>query len=202
MHARHIIAAAILMLLPGAPARADTVTAYVQVVCVPQLDMLEIRPVTVNGAAAAGAVKRWPDTLMRRHGLYALEPLMVVRDGRVEQIKARLIDCRLSRGRVRVTIRPLPGNWNLGGRCGGALSISVTIHERNRMLADDLPFEGHCSLPHRIDRMAYFPGEGYVQLAGKFPSPPHRASDEIPAGLFFFIDQPDFATLRRETVGF
>lgn len=202
MHARHIIAAAILLLLPGTFARADTATAYVQVICVPQLDMLEIRPVTVNGAAAAGAVKRWPDTLMRRHGLYALEPLMVVRGNRVEQIKARLIDCRLSRGRVRVAIRPLPGNWNLGGRCGGALSISVTIHERNRMLADDLPFEGHCSLPHRIDRLVYLPGEGYMRLDGIFPSRPHLAPDENLTGLTFFIDQPDFTILRKEMVGF
>jgi hypothetical protein len=202
---------AVLALSSPGVARADEYAEFVQIICVEALDMVEVRPVTVNGPAAVAAVRRWPDALKRRHGFYALRPLMVVRAGQVQQVRTRTVDCRLSRGRVRIAVTPLPGNVNLAGRCGGALSIELTVHDGSRLLVDRLPFERDCNRPHRIDRFVYIPNQDLFYLDGTFPAPPETTAAPAsartnpadgPGRLTFFTDAPDFAVVQRGTIGF
>ncbi|MBM3597560.1 MAG: hypothetical protein FJX35_05055 [Alphaproteobacteria bacterium] len=204
------ICLAALLLVAAFSVHADERAEFVQVICVPELDMVEIRPVTVNGGTAVAAARRWPDALKRRHGLYALRPLLTERDGKVLAIRARRIDCRLSRGRVRVTVAPLPGNTDLAGPCGGALSIELSIDEGNRMLVDRLPFERRCDQPYRLARLVYMPGQGYLTVEGVLPAATGEPSSAVtrtnpsdgPGRITFHTEHPAYRVVQRTSVGF
>jgi hypothetical protein len=202
---------ATFLLVVAAGASAEETAEFVQVTCVPELDMVEIRPVTVNSAKAAAAADRWPEALKRRHGLYALRPLLIMRDGKVQGLRARRVDCRLSRGRVRMDIAPLPDSFDLSAPCGASLSIELSMVEGNRMLVDRLPFQRRCDLPHRVTRLVYLPGQAVIHVDGVFLAPTgettstsvlHSNPAEGPSRMSFFTDHSGFRVLQRASLGF
>jgi len=85
-----------------------------------------------------GGVNEAFDDLEAHKGPNAWYPWKLVTVDKKQQsiIKIRKIfkTCKLSDGKYKVTIRPEPGNWNIQGQLGAAMSAGVEISKNGKQI--------------------------------------------------------------------
>lgn len=159
---------------PMRAAQADWWAELYQVQCIPELDVLELRPFHVNSEIAVHAVEQRNDRLEKEHGLfvpqwhyrdnddsvrYDFRGVLVNLDGYVRW-PARF-DCPLSVGLVELIIYPEP----LSDESGWLESISVSMLVNDRLILHDIPFR-RCEDNASIYELVYEGGK--FRLSGRF----------------------------------
>ena len=59
-------------------------------------------------------------------------------------LKSVTKQCRLSDGKYKVTISPVPGNLNVQGRCGAWTTAAVNVFNGSKRILDQYQFEADC----------------------------------------------------------
>ncbi len=174
---------AMLSLASPSPARADIQNDVFQVLCMPELDVLEVRELNILGEAAHKAIEESNEQLAKRYELYVPKwhgNLEGDSDDPIFGIRPTRFECRLSPGLVELIIlpEPLPSNFR------NVYSIAVTLRVAGHLVIDDLPFFP-CAVGGPISRLMFNAGEGYFTLDGQFggirlrSTEPKRAFDDM-----------------------
>lgn len=162
------------LLAPTKDARADWWAEMYQVQCIPELDVFELRPLSVNSQIAVLAIEQRNEQLEKQHGLYV--PSWHYRDdddsvrydfqgkriypGGYVRWSARFI-CPLSVGLVELVILPEP----LADENEWAESISISLLVNDRLILHDIPFR-RCEDNAKLDEFVYEGGN--FRMSGRF----------------------------------
>ncbi|MGD9537025.1 MAG: hypothetical protein AB7P52_04645 [Alphaproteobacteria bacterium] len=171
-------------LMAAGPARADISSDIFQVLCMPELDVIEVRELWIQGETAFKAIERPNEQLKEAYGIYAPKwhdtRQLTWDDMRSTDLRTRF-ECRLSTGLVELTLLPEPlppHGWGVDA------SIAVTLTVAGRMIVDDVPF-ALCENGGPITSLLYNATIDHLVLTGQFggkrPEPPY-------AGLAGFTD--------------
>ncbi len=116
---------ALLLFASPRPARADVQNDIFQVLCMPELDVLEVRELHYLGQTVRDAIKQRNENLAKTYGIYA--PKWNVRavvgpDGTLDDIRSARFECSLSSGLSELDLTPL---WL--PQSSGRYSVSLTL---------------------------------------------------------------------------
>lgn len=206
-----LILGALALIAPTRMAHADWWAEMYQVQCIPELDVLELRPFNVNSKIAVQAIiEQRNEPLEKQHGLYVPQWHYRFEDASegVDSAGAVVFDpggffrwparftCQLSAGLVELVILPEPlteiwhsDDGSLSGAGERIESISISLLVAGRLILDDISFL-RCEDGARIFKFFYT--GGYFTLSGTFgqeqptdgatPSRPIR-----PATKYFWV---------------
>ncbi len=214
---------ALALLAPTKDARADPIAwgDMYQVQCIPELDVMELRAVSVRGKRAQRVADRPDKRLQDEHGLFSPrwyystgsevdrnDPERVPNNTN-DFVRAPVrFSCTLSTGLVELVILPEPlvefivsgGEW--WKPVGDDIqSISVSFRIAGRLILDDIPFH-RCEDDAGISRLFYNAAENRFSLTGRFGLLPGREQPFSDADLYrqtteeFLVD-PDYITVPR-----
>lgn len=197
-----LVIACVAILSSAAPrfARADIQNDVFQVLCMPELDVLEVREIRIHGETAAKAIARHDEHLVSNYHLYTPRWHANLEGGSDHPnfgIRPTRFECRLSSGLAELVILPEPVPYNLLH----VDSIAVTLNLDGRTIVDDLPFFP-CAVGGPITGLLYNATEGYITLDGRFggvrprSSDPKRAFDDT--WRLIFVDAKGLHALQQE----
>lgn len=178
---------ALALIAPTKGARADWWAEMYQVQCIPELDVLELRPFDVNSKIAVQTIiEQRNERLEKQHGLYVPKWHYRFEDASegVDSTGAVVFDpggffrwsarftCELSAGLVELVILPEPlteiwhsDDGSLSGAGEPMESISISLLVAGRLILDDISFR-RCEDGARILNFSYT--GRYFTLSGMF----------------------------------
>lgn len=208
---------------PMKGAKADPIVwgDFFQFQCVPELDVMELRAISVRGQKAQTAADRPDQHLQPRHNIFS--PRWYYSTGSEEDRNdlARVpnetndfvreparFSCALSTGLAELVILPEPlvvfivsgGEW--WKPTGDDIqSISVSFRIDGRLILDDIPFH-RCEDNAGISKLLYNAAEGRFELFGWFgflpgQSQPPSEEDGHASTIIEFLIGPDYITVPR-----
>lgn len=189
-------------LAPARVARADIQNDIFQVLCMPELDVLEVRELDYNGETVYRAIKQRNENLVTRYGIYS--PRWNVRsvpgpDRPLIEAGSARFECSLSSGLGELTVyaEPLP-------QSSGHFSIGISLRVAGRLLVDSVPFV-LCRTGGPIRRFVYNAAEGYFTIEGRFGGLRDRPSDAtVPLKndwRLFFVESGGISALNDQQLG-
>ncbi len=171
-----------------------------QVLCLAELDVIEVRRLDVAPETAREVVARHDEALAAANNLYVPDWHAHLDRAPNEPgygIAPTIFKCKFSVGPAELVLLPEPIEEH-------ANSIAVTLKLKNKVIVDDVPFR-LCAHGGPITRLIYHAAEEYVFLEGSFRSY-QSASPEAQASLATYsrranIDRFGGISLRNEATG-
>lgn len=218
-----LVVAVLALLAPTKGARADPIVwgDMYQFQCVPELDVMELRAVSVRGKRAQRVADRPDKRLQDEHGFFSPRWYYSTGSEEDQNDPARVpnktndfvrepahFNCALSAGLVELVILPEPlvvfamsgGEW--WKPVGDDIqSISVSLRIAGRLILDDIPFH-RCEDDAGISRLFYNAAENRFSLKGWFGLLPGQEPRSSDADRYretteeFMID-PDYITVPK-----